>query len=361
MGASHVDSPLAIRSYQGIYQVHFKEDLSPLVTRLSSSKSSAHIVIDRCIAELYKEKLAPLLALPSTLIIEATEHAKSLEMFPSYIEHFVSRGIRRNHTLVGVGGGIIQDIVCFLAAIILRGIPWEYIPTTLLAQADSCIGSKSSINVGSSKNIVGTFTPPQQVTISSQFLDSLSQREIFSGIGEMLKVHAIKNPGAFDSIAADYRELLSSRSVLLRYIYESLLIKKDIIEKDEFDRDLRHIMNYGHSFGHAIESATNFKVPHGIAVTLGMDAENFISARLGIGSLPQFERMHKTLQQNAPAEYRYALTIDDFLKALLRDKKNLDQQVTLILPDENGILSRRYMSPNEEFRSLCAEYFSTFY
>src|SRR5204862_184742 len=102
--------------------------------------------------------------------------------------------------LLAVGGGITQDITCFLAATLLRGIDWHFYPTTLLAQADSCIGSKSSINVGAAKNILGTFPPPKQVTISTCFLDTLDPGDVRSGVGEMLKVHAIEGPGAFAKI-----------------------------------------------------------------------------------------------------------------------------------------------------------------
>jgi hypothetical protein len=128
---------------------------------------------------------------------------------------------------------------------------------TLLAQADSCIGSKSSINVGKIKNVLGTFTPPRKITISTRLLSTLDDRDIRSGIGEMLKVHGIDGPDSFDQIAADYARLTSDAETLKRYVRRSLEIKKHIIEQDEFDRGIRNVMNYGHSFGHAIESATD--------------------------------------------------------------------------------------------------------
>src|SRR5581483_3202456 len=201
-----------------------------------------------------------------------------------------ARKIRRNHVLVAIGGGIIQDITCFLAATMLRGLPWNFIPTTLLAQADSCIGSKSSINAGEAKNILGTFTPPARVDVSTRFLKTLDERDIRSGIGEMLKVHAIEGPQSFDQIAHDYENILSDDSVMLHYIRRSLDIKKRIIEIDEFDRGPRNVMNYGHSFGHAIESATDFAVPHGIAVTLGMDLANYTAVRTGRTGEAFFQR-----------------------------------------------------------------------
>ena len=106
----------------------------------------------------------------------------------------VDKKIRRGQFLIAIGGGIIQDITCFLASTVMRGLPWIFYPTTLLAQSDSCIGSKSSINSGAVKNILGTFTPPKKVVIDVGFLGTLEKKDLFSGIGEMLKVHAIDSP-----------------------------------------------------------------------------------------------------------------------------------------------------------------------
>jgi 3-dehydroquinate synthase len=128
------------------------------------------------------------------LIIEATEENKSLAQFPAYVDSLFGLNVRRGQKLVAIGGGIIQDITCFLAATMMRGLPWMFYPTTLLAQSDSCIGSKSSINSGEVKNILGTFTPPEQVVIDVDFLKTLEEKDIFSGIGEMIKVHAVETP-----------------------------------------------------------------------------------------------------------------------------------------------------------------------
>ena len=135
----------------------------------------------------------------------------------------------------------------FLSATLLRGINWNFIPTTLLAQADSCIGSKSSINCNGVKNILGTFTPPEKVAICPIFLSSLNKAEIHSGIGEILKVHAISGKEKFQKIKLKYDQLFKNNEELLKKIYESLLIKKKFIEIDEFDRGPRNIFNYGHS------------------------------------------------------------------------------------------------------------------
>ena len=244
---------LVIQSHRGPYRVTFDQDALSVLD--ATVTAHAHFIIDSKVAALYAKELRNVLAAPSVLEIEATEQNKSLDQFTRYVERLVEGGIRRGHILVAIGGGIIQDITCFLAATLLRGLEWHFYPTTLLAQADSCIGSKSSINVGRVKNVLGTFTPPATVTISTQVLSTLDEHDMRAGIGEMLKVHIIDGPASFDRIACDYHRLLKESAVTRGYIYRSLEIKKAIIEQDEFDRGPRNVMNYGHSFGHATTSS----------------------------------------------------------------------------------------------------------
>jgi 3-dehydroquinate synthase len=304
---------------------------------------------------LYPEAFARLGGRPR-LTIDASEAAKALERCPAYVEQLVAGGIRRGHTLLAVGGGVIQDVTCFLAAVLLRGLDWAFYPTTLLAQADSCIGSKSSINVGSLKNIVGTFTPPGQIVANTQFLRTLPEPEVRSGIGEMLKVHAIDSPAAFDRIAADYDRLSSDHGVLERYIRDSLLMKRRLIEADEFDQGVRRVMNYGHTFGHAIESATDFAVPHGIAVSMGMDMANWVAAGLGVAPAAHFSRMHPVLARNYRGYERVAVPLDRLLEAISRDKKNTDAGLTLVLPDAAGTIGLHACRSDERFRRLCIDF-----
>jgi 3-dehydroquinate synthase len=355
---SGADDPLDISSHAGQYRVTFDPDA--VAGAFKNPPAEAHYIVDRRVTELHAAILSPILKAHSVLLIDATEHAKSLERFPAYVEHLVTKSLRRGHVLVAIGGGIIQDITCFLAATMLRGVPWRFYPTTLLAQADSCIGSKSSINAGRAKNILGTFTPPADVTISTQFLQTLDERDVRSGVGEMLKVHAIAGPAAFDCIAADYAALFGNPALMQQYIRKSLQIKKAYIEQDEFDRGPRNVFNYGHTFGHAIESATDFAVPHGIAVTLGMDMANFVSFRMGVGRQMHFQRMHPVLRANYRGFERHPVPLDRFLTAIAKDKKNTGTgSVTLILPDLDARVFRAAYPADDNFRQYCAEFLET--
>jgi 3-dehydroquinate synthase len=346
-----------IQSHRGPYSVTFDDTLLADLGRLLEGEP--HFLIDANIARLYDSGLHAILDHPNTIIIEATEENKSIERTIPVLERLVLNKVRRDHTLVAIGGGITQDITCFIASTLLRGLPWRFVPTTLLAQADSCIGSKSSINLGATKNILGTFNPPRSIFIHTGFLETLEGKEIQSGIGEIIKVHAIDGVAAFDRLAADFDQLLSDRDVLVRYIRAALLIKRRYIEEDEFDRGIRNVFNYGHSFGHAIESATRYAVPHGIAVTMGMDMANFIAAERGLLPTQHYHRMHSILRRNYENYATTQVPLDAMLSALMKDKKNTSTRLGLILPaGSEAEIQRVQMAPDEGFRSQCKQFFA---
>lgn len=357
MGASPVSDRILVRSHRGTYSVEF--DDQGLERVAATAQENTHVLVDRRVAQLHAGDLAPLLAKKSVLEIEATEAAKSLDRIEGYVEHLVSRKVRRGDVLLAIGGGIVQDITCFIASTLLRGLEWRFFPTTLLAQADSCIGSKSSINVGKAKNLMGTFYPPTHITISMHVLKTLDERDIRSGVGEMLKVHAIDGPATFVQIANDYERLFAEAEAMKHYVRRSLEIKKRFIEEDEFDTGPRNVMNYGHSFGHAIESATDFAIPHGLAVTIGMDMANFVAVQLKPGAMNHYESMHAVLRANCRGFEKVAVPFEPFFSALAKDKKNTGTSLRLILPDAEGCVRVTDCAPDERFRSICLEFLSS--
>jgi 3-dehydroquinate synthase len=360
MGVSVVSEKLVIQSHRGAYTVVFDNTLLSDPARLFEGEP--HFLIDANVARLYASSLQTILDHPNAIIIEATEENKSIEKIIPVLERLVLNKVRRDHTLVAIGGGIIQDITCFIASTLLRGIPWRFVPTTLLAQADSCIGSKSSINLGATKNILGTFNPPQDIFIYTGFLDTLADKDVQSGIGEIIKVHAIDGIAAFDQLAADFDLLFTDRAMLLRYIRSALLIKQRFIEQDEFDRGTRNIFNYGHSFGHAIESATHYAVPHGIAVAIGMDMANHIAANRGLLPRKHFHRMHAILRKNYGNYTRTPIPLEEMLSALMKDKKNTSTMLGLIFPvGADAEIQRVQIPPDKVFRSQCVQFLAEIY
>jgi 3-dehydroquinate synthase len=357
MGDSHVSDHLTIRAHSFDYTVEFTSGLPAMLQ--DGLIEGHHFIVDRRVASLYAAPLARILSAPSVLLVDALEDSKSLERLPVVVSHLVEHGLRRGQTLVAIGGGIIQDITSFLSATMLRGVPWEFVPTTLLAQADSCIGSKSSINSGGAKNILGTFTPPRRVHLGTGFLDTLSPTEIHSGVGEILKAHAIEGPEFFDRVAADYPALLTDRALLLKHLRSALAIKKPYVEADEYDQNSRLVFNYGHSFGHAIEAATNFGIPHGVAVSVGMDLANLTAMRLDVGSEAHYRRMHGTLRNNYADFAATKIPLETFLTALSKDKKNTGAGfVTLILPNKEGRVFRDKYPLDERLKGACSEFIS---
>lgn len=312
-----------------------------------------YLIVDARVADLYADPLRAALGGRSVLRLEATETAKSLEYLPRAALPLLERGIARGDVLVAVGGGIVQDIVCFLAATLLRGLAWRFYPTTLLAQADSCIGSKSSINVSGYKNMLGTYTPPADVWVAPEVLDTLAERDLRSGIGEIIKTQIIAGWDEVRALAADYPRLAGDRAVLVRYIRRALEIKQAIIEVDEFDRRERLVLNYGHTFGHALESATDYAIPHGIAVTIGMDLANYLSWQQGL--LPQgvYDELHALLAMNYAGFERTPVPEDRFFGALARDKKKVAGALTLILTRGPGQVFVDRPADDAPFRERC--------
>ena len=347
--------PLEITSHRGAYRVRF--EARPFARLEGGLDDAAHLIVDERVTRLPADRLGAALKAPSVLRVEATEAAKSLEALPAYARHLIEHGVRRDHELVAVGGGIIQDITAFLAATLLRGMRWRFYPTTLLAQADSCIGSKSSINVGPYKNQLGTFTPPDEIVIATSTLATLDDRDVRSGIGEMIKAHVIAGWEDTRAIARDYDALTRDPALLLRYVRRSLEIKRRFAEADEFDRGARLVMNYGHTFGHALETATEYRLPHGIAVTIGMDMANAHARRLGLIDAAVDDELHPLLAANARGFEGVGVDAGRFFAAIGRDKKNVGKDLTLVLMDggPGSLVVRRH--PNDDaFRDACLRY-----
>lgn len=357
MAGSVVFKEININSHKGKYTVNFIDELihqlKPFIIE------ECHFILDANVAKLYPAELSLIVNHKNTLIIEATENNKSFQKISIFFEKLLKNNIRKNHKIIAIGGGIIQDITCFIASTLFRGIDWFFFPTTLLAQADSCVGSKSSINLGSIKNIIGTFYPPKKIFIYSRFLETLELKDLLSGIGEIIKVHAIESSKSFDELSNNYSLLKSNYITLSSYTRKALIIKKKFIEEDEFDIGVRNIFNYGHSFGHAIETATNFEIPHGIAVTIGMDMANFIASESGILPKKEYIRMHALLKENYYLYKKYPIHIDLMYSALMKDKKNVSNKFVLILPSgEDAKVNRVEVINDEVFNNHCRSFFS---
>lgn len=343
----------------GEYNVKFIADLSEQLLSLAENPNTIFIV-DGKVASLFSNSFEIIRSSSRMVIIESSEQNKTLNYCQEVIRDLIGLKVRKNDLLVAVGGGITQDIVAFISSIIFRGVEWKFLPTTLLAQCDSCIGSKSSINLDNYKNLLGTFNPPKNIYIYKGFLNTLNDSEIRSGIGEMLHYYFTEGIELADKITKQLNELLSDRTKLEYFIKNSLRIKKEIIEIDEFDQSIRHIFNYGHTFGHALEAITQYTIPHGQAVTLGMDLANYISLQLELINKIQFDQMHKILLRNLPFFEFTKENIEDYINALSKDKKNKENKIGCILSKGPGKVEKQFIENNEWLRQTILRYSELF-
>lgn len=348
---------LRVRSRLRDYEVAFVDDA---FASLRDGGDSTFFLVDKLVLDLYGDRLQPILPPGRAMAVEATEQLKSMDHCQRLAVALIEAGIRRNSTLVAIGGGIVEDITAFLASILYRGITWVFYPTTLLAQADSCIGSKSSLNIGPYKNLIGTFYPPAEVVIDVNFLRTLSEGEVKSGIGEILHFYLVDGSPRVAELMYRYEEFVRQPIRLLDHIRTSLDIKRRTVEIDELDQHQRNLFNYGHTFGHAIETVTNYSISHGQAVTIGMDIANFLSVRHGYLSENRFRELHKLLEKNMPPLALHGDQLDAYLAALARDKKNVNRNLTCILTSGPGSMKKVEIPLDSSLRASLVEYLHSF-
>jgi len=257
-------------------------------------------------------------------LIPDSEKSKSLETASSLINDLARYDKKRRIFIIAFGGGVIGDLAGFVSSIYKRGIPYIQIPTTLLAQVDSSIGGKTAVDLAQGKNLVGTFYQPRLVFSDVRFLFSLDLTQTKSGLAEIIKYALIKDKALFKYLEKNYRDALALKYPALEFIVKRCAdIKAGIIQQDEKEeKGIRTILNFGHTIGHAIEAAGNYRVyNHGQAVALGMIAASHISSRLGLisGELTQrIEILIKTI--GLPVKIN-ELALSDIIKAHYRDKK----------------------------------------
>ncbi len=311
-------------------------------------------LVDRHLFDLEHSNALSALKPSRTLRIEATEEEKSYGRCGRIFEWLLESGFRRGGSLLAVGGGVIQDIACFVASVLFRGVPWELVPTTLLAQCDSCIGSKSSLNVGAYKNQIGTFYPPRRVLLVNDVLETLAADEIRSGLGEVIKLHLIAGGAEYEQLADIMRHGIPTLPQIRPLVASSLRIKKRFIEEDEFDRGVRNILNYGHTFGHAYESVTAYGIPHGIAVTLGVLSATFVSEDMGLAPRGYFQKLNELLRPYyAPYEQKLAeADTEAIVRAMKLDKKSTRNEVNCILTEGAGRMRKVSLDAEIQIRPL---------
>lgn len=322
----------------GSYRVEIRSGL--LADVLARSRNAVVLCDERFSSMLAEANL-------SFVPVRANETVKSLDAIPEFVTQMRRLGATRQTPLVAIGGGIVQDVAAFCASVFMRGLSWSYLPTTLLGMADSCIGGKSSINVGEYKNLVGTFHPPAAVLIDPAFARTLSKAQMVEGLCEAVKICFCRGPEAFDEYLRANPVTDMAESSLEKVIGISLASKRWFIEQDEFDRGPRLLLNFGHTFGHAIEGATHFGVSHGVAVGLGVLCAIAFGESTGreYGKHLPIQTLKTHIEglledvPDLPQQLR-GTTAAQCFERFLADKKHESDQFTLILITQVGTMER---------------------
>jgi 3-dehydroquinate synthase len=325
-----------VKSMPYNYNVSFvsKDDLKKELHTLATDNQNKHFVyIDTIVKGIYADDLIPE---QPTALIKAKENNKNLATAMKLVDVLQENKYTKKEMLVSIGGGITQDISAFARAVYKRGIDWAYIPTTLLSMADSCIGAKSCLNYKGAKNQLGLFSSPAKVFICGELLKSLHQRDILSGYGEIIKLAIVGGQSTINQFKA-YAENQKGDILnnILPIIHLSLSVKNAVIEIDEFEANIRKALNYGHTVGHAIEPLLKYKIPHGIAVSIGMLIENEIAVSYGTLSTDEMALLKNIISpyiDNESINYLKKLNIDDVLNNMKKDKKNLSDEIFMAVP-----------------------------
>jgi 3-dehydroquinate synthase len=311
------------------------------------------VVIDKNVWTCYESVFAEYFKKEEIILFEAIETNKTIDSVLQMCDSVMSSHAKKNMTIISIGGGIVQDVSGFLASILYRGINWVFVPTTLLAQSDSCMGSKTSLNYKSFKNLLGSFFPPTKIFVNVEFTKSLAIQDFYSGIGEVVKLHLMGGKENIDLISSKIKNLDSKRDdidFITELVRNSLSIKYSYIKDDEFDTGRRNLLNYGHCFGHALEVASGYAIPHGTAVVVGMIFANIIAAKREFLSIENEMTIRNNIllhSYNFKFEKEY-FNKNSIFEALKMDKKRTGDGLPLILIQDNLELTKILDMTSEE-------------
>jgi len=313
------------------------------------------LITDNCVGSLYAKQMMDSLkdvGLNINLIeFPAGESSKNINTALAIVGSLLELGADRGTMLIALGGGVVGDLVGFIASVYMRGIPYIQIPTTLIGQVDSSIGGKTAIDLPHGKNLLGTFCQPRSVFVDLAFLETLPQKEFNNGLAEIIKYGIIDDEKLFRLLEENMDAVKNRDSALLTKIVENCCrIKKSIVEIDEKEQGLRRLLNFGHTLGHAIEALSKYTISHGEGVALGMIAAARISEKKKYLATSQVKRIEEIiLRAGLPMKIPQSFSAADIIFRLAMDKKKKDDVVHFILlkkigmPFVNGGISDKLM------------------
>lgn len=337
------------REYEIIIDAGILEKSGEIVRKLSDAKKAA-VVTDSNVGPLYADRTLESLkgsGFETWLItVPAGEKSKSQEFLSRLYDEMLDFRLTRTDLIIALGGGVVGDLTGYAAASLLRGIPYVQIPTTLLAQVDSSVGGKVAIDLPQGKNLVGAFNQPKAVIIDTECLRTLDDRVLSDGMAEVIKYGAVKDEKLFKLLEniTNKKELFANIGDI---IYNCCNIKRMVVEDDEFDTGGRMILNFGHTFGHAIEKQYHYETyTHGEGVAVGMVMACEYGEKIGLTEKGTAERMIKILENyNLPREVE--ISGSELAEAVAVDKKGVGSRINLILLNKIGDVSIKKLEKSE--------------
>lgn len=355
--------------YEGspCYPIYLEQEDSQLrnaVQLLEPTRRKICIVTDSNVGALYAEKTAALLEQAAAKVVVFTfpagEESKTLQTVQTLYEFLIQEKFDRKDMLAALGGGVVGDLTGYTAATYLRGIRFFQLPTSLLAMVDSSIGGKTGVDFKAYKNMVGAFYMPQFVYMNISALTSLPDREYFSGFGEIIKHGLIKNSSYYEWMKLKKEALLNRNpEEVTEMVYQSLLVKKAVVEQDPHEAGERALLNFGHTIGHAVEKLKDFQLLHGECVSIGIAAAAYISRQRDLLSKEAFHDILSTLQAYHLPISTKQLNAAEILDAASRDKKMDAGKIKFILLNALGNAFIDTTVTAEEIAEAC-DYILTF-
>lgn len=302
------------------------------LSKVTSAKKTV-IITDDNVDRLYGDKVLNILKASGYDAYKFSfihgEQNKTISTVSDILEFMAEKSVTRSDIIIALGGGIVGDVAGFCAASYLRGIDFIQIPTTFLAAIDSSVGGKTGVNLKAGKNLAGAFYQPRLVLCDILMFDTLLPENFKEGVAEAIKYGVICDADLFSKMSGDIKESL------IDIIKTCVTIKSEIVSKDEFDRGLRQLLNFGHTIGHAIEKCSNFSITHGISVGIGMAMIAKASDSLGFSKEPCYQKIKEVLVKNELL-YEYDEKTENLFEAMTKDKKRTGDFINIVIPEKIG-------------------------
>lgn len=312
-------------------QLLFDANFESFVNEHIEKKSNICYFIDENVWNLHPSKFSNI---EKKILIEGKEDSKNFKNFEHYVQQLLAYQVDKNYLLIGVGGGIVSDIVGFVGSCFKRGLPFGFFPTTVLSGVDAAVGGKNGFNFGEIKNVIGTVLQPSFIGYDLSFLNSLQKDDFYDGFAEIIKYGMIKSPKIFEILKNQSFDFENIDNENLQKLFEKCIdIKCHIIQSDPFDEGQRKILNFGHTLGHAIESITH--ISHGKAVAIGMVFACFVSEKLN----PKHSLLNEIIPILEKFQLPITIQIDPklVLEKIMHDKKRNNFSLDFIIIKELGV------------------------